>query len=300
MRLFYFALLSIGCASCSVPEKSVGNIAKNVTENVTENVSENIVDIIPDNTDTISDKVDPIKQPILFETKVIAHGGAWKTKNFPFNSIASLRQAIQLKYGGSEFDILMTVDDSLVITHGPLYNNLQVEKTKYDKLIAFKLPNGEKLPTLREYLIAGLEMNSSTLFMSEIKKSQISAVRDAQITTKVVELVHKLKAQDKMVYNSFDYAILKKIRALDSKAVTIFIDGSKSPEQLKADGVSGMNYNFSVYRSHPEWIESARKNNLILHVWTVNASSDIDWAITTKFDMIVTDEPELVFERLKK
>ena len=81
---------------------------------------------------------------------VIAHRGAWKKHNLPENSIASLRQAIALKCYGSEFDIRMTADDSLIINHDTTYNNLPIEKTNYAGLVIFKLANGEKLPTLRE------------------------------------------------------------------------------------------------------------------------------------------------------
>jgi glycerophosphoryl diester phosphodiesterase len=78
---------------------------------------------------------------------IVAHRGAWKKNNLPENSIAALRHAINLKAVGSEFDVVMTVDDSLVINHDPHYNKLIVEETKYADLIKFKLSNGEKLPT---------------------------------------------------------------------------------------------------------------------------------------------------------
>src|SRR5690242_14571950 len=100
---------------------------------------------------------------------VIAHRGAWKKNNLPENSIASLKEAIRLGCTGSEFDIWMTADDSLVNNHDPHYNKLIIEKTNYNELQQFKLSNGEKLPTLREYLIAGLENNSQTRLVLEIK-----------------------------------------------------------------------------------------------------------------------------------
>jgi glycerophosphoryl diester phosphodiesterase len=39
----------------------------------------------------------------------------------PENSIASLNQAIISKYAGSEFDVRMTLDDSLIINHDPKF-----------------------------------------------------------------------------------------------------------------------------------------------------------------------------------
>lgn len=230
---------------------------------------------------------------------VIAHRGAWKKNNLPENSIASLKHAIELKCTGSEFDVRMTADDSLIINHDPDYNKLPIEKTNYADLIAFKLSNGEKLPTLREYILAGIENNISTRLVCEIKPSEKSKERGKVIATKVVQLIHELKAQHMVVYISFDYDILKKIIEINPKASTQYLEGNKSPDQLKADGISGADYHFSVFKKYPEWIEPAKKNNIILNAWTVNKAADMDWLLANGFNFITTNEPELLFERIK-
>jgi glycerophosphoryl diester phosphodiesterase len=231
---------------------------------------------------------------------VIAHRGAWKKNNFPENSIASLKHAIELNCAGSEFDVRMTADDSLIINHDPNYNKLQIEKTNYADLIAFKLSNGEELPTLREYIIAGIENNISTRLVCEIKPSTISKERGQAIAAKVVRLVKDLKAQQMVVYISFDYDILKKIVEIDPQIITQYLDGNKTPEELKADGISGVDYNFSVFKNHPEWIERAKKNNISLNAWTVNDVSEMKWLLVNNFDFITTNEPELLFETIEK
>ena len=112
---------------------------------------------------------------------VVAHRGAWKKNNLPENSIAALKQAIALQCTGSEFDVRMTADDSLIINHDPHYNKLPVETSMYADLIAFRLSNGEKLPTLREYILAGMENNKSTRLICEIKPSEVSKERGRRI-----------------------------------------------------------------------------------------------------------------------
>ena len=42
-----------------------------------------------------------------------------------------------------------------------------------------------------------------------------------------------------------------------------------------------------------------KRHHLKLNAWTVNKTEDIDWLLANDFDYITTDEPELVFERLK-
>jgi beta-glucanase (GH16 family) len=231
---------------------------------------------------------------------VLAHRGAFKKNNFPENSIASLKEAIRLKCTGSEFDVRMTADDSLIINHDPNYNRLPIEKTNYADLIAFKLSNGEKLPTLREYILAGIENNTSTRLVCEIKPSEISKERGMAITAKVVNLFKQLKAQSNVIYISFDYDSLKKIVEINQKATTQYLNGDKEPEQLKTDGITGVDYHFSVFKNHPEWIESAKKHNITLNAWTVNETTDMDWLLANGFSFITTNEPELLFERIKQ
>lgn len=233
------------------------------------------------------------------DNSIVAHRGAWKKNNLPENSIASLKQAIELNCTGSEFDVRMTADDSLVVNHDPHYNNLPIENTTYADLIKFKLSNGEKLPTLREYILAGIKSNSGTRLVCEIKPSVISKERGQIIATKVVQLVQEIKAQQMVAYISFDYDILKKIMELNPTASTQYLDGNKSPDQLKSDGITGADYHFSVFKNHPEWIESAKNNNIILNAWTVNEAADMDWLIANGFDFITTNEPELLQERIK-
>jgi glycerophosphoryl diester phosphodiesterase len=237
--------------------------------------------------------------PEFANNAVVAHRGAWKAKNFPENSIASLKEAIRLNCRGSEFDVRMTSDDSLVINHDPHYNGLTVEKSTYQELQAFKLSNGEKLPTLREYLLAGIKNNRHTQLVCEIKPSDINKQRGITVARKVVQTVKQLNAENQVCYISFDYEILKEIHRLDPKAKTQYLEANKSPEELKADGISGVDYYYTVFKDHPEWINSAKENKITLNAWTVNDTTEMDWLLKHDFDFITTNYPELLLERIK-
>ncbi|MGN7811519.1 glycerophosphodiester phosphodiesterase family protein [Flavobacterium sp. 22076] len=230
---------------------------------------------------------------------IVAHRGAWKKNNLPENSIASLRHAIDLKLPGSEFDVWRTADDSLVINHDAHYNKLLIEETNYADLIKFKLSNGEKLPTLHEYISEGMRNNKQTLLVCEIKPSEISKERGQKTGVAAVETIKKLKANKNTCYISFDYDILKKIREIDSKTSLQYLEGNKSPKEVKADKINGVDYHYSVFQKHPEWIQEAKDNKIILNAWTVNDAKDMDWIIEHKFNYITTNEPELLSERLK-
>ena len=230
---------------------------------------------------------------------VVAHRGAWKKNNLQENSIAALRYAIELNLPGAEFDVWRTADDSLVINHDAHYNKLPIEETNYADLIKFKLSNGEKLPTLNEYILEGKRNNKHTLLVCEIKPSQISKERGRMTALKVVETVKKLKAEKITCYISFDYEILKQIRQVDNKTSLQYLEGNKSPKEVKLDNISGIDYHYSVFKKHPEWIKEAKENNITLNAWTVNDVEVMDWIIENNFDYITTNEPELLIQRLE-
>lgn len=241
------------------------------------------------------------KNTIVFEQNgIIAHRGAWKTNEIPQNSIAALKHAIALKCTGSEFDVRMTKDDILIVTHDADYNELHVEESTYEELSKHNLANGEILPTLEQYLLAGMQNNSTTGLVCEIKPSKIED-RNSLIAEKVLALVDELNADPYILsYISFSYDILKTIQKLNPEAKIQYLDGSKSPEKLKQDGITGLDYLTYKLKKHPEWIASAKEHNLVLNAWVANKTEDIDWLLANDFDYITTDEPELVFKRLKK
>ncbi len=233
------------------------------------------------------------------DNKVIAHRGAWKTKNLPENSIASLKHAINLNCAGSEFDVRMTLDKVLIVTHDADYNGLNVETSTYKELSKSKLSNGEVLPTLRDYIIAGMTNNTSTGLVCEIKPSKTQG-RNIEITNKVLDLVKELKAESYISYYiSFSYEILKHITTINPNAKTLYLDGSKAPNVLKNDSITGLDYLMFKLKKKPQWIKEAKDLGLILNAWTANSIDDIDWLIANDFDYITTNEPELVFDRIK-
>ena len=230
---------------------------------------------------------------------VVAHRGAWKALDLPENSIASLQHAIKLGCVGSEFDVRMTSDNIAVVNHDPTFFGLEIEKVKYKDLLAHKLSNGEKIPTLEEYIIAGLNKNKKTRLVLEIKPSAMGKVRAIEIAEKVYYQIVALKAQKMVDYISFDIEMLKMLVRLNPKITTQHLNGDLSPQEIKALGISGIDYNYQVFKKKPEWIKQAKELGLILNVWTVNNADDIDYFLQQKFDFITTNEPELTQSRLK-
>jgi glycerophosphoryl diester phosphodiesterase len=133
----------------------------------------------------------------------------------------------------------------------------------------------------------------------EIKPSEISKERGKKTALQTVEVIKKLKADKITGYISFDYDILKQIREIDPKTSLQYLEGNKSPKEVKLDNITGVDFHYSVFEKHPEWIKEAKENNITLNVWTVNDPKIMDWIIENKFDYITTNEPELLRQKIK-
>lgn len=230
---------------------------------------------------------------------VIAHRGAWKTANLPENSIASLKQAIALGCHAAEFDVHMTQDSILVVNHDHEFYGLDIEKNTYAQLLEKQHPNGEAIPTLEAYLREGMKQKKTKLVL-EIKTSNISPAHALTVTDKVYETVRMLKAGKWVEYICFSWEVGKRLHALDKKADIAYLEGDKSPAEVKAAGYTGIDYHFSVYSKHPEYIAEAHKLGLSVNAWTVNNRTEMQTLISQKVEYITTNEPELLFEVLKE
>ena len=253
-----------------------------------------------------------MKKPILFvimtlilqiglqaQTKIIAHRGAWKNTKVPQNSIASLKAAIDQKAWGSEFDVHLTKDDILVVNHDHDFQGLHIEELTYKELLAKKHPNGENIATVEEYIKAGLNQKSTKLIY-ELKTSRISKERTLKAVALALDIVKKLKAEKITEYIAFDWDACLEFRKLDKKAKVHYLNGDKTPAEVKAAGLTGVDYHFNVFKKNPTWIKELKALKLKVNVWTVNSSEDQDFFINEKVDFITTDEPELLKTKLSK
>ena len=166
---------------------------------------------------------------------VIAHRGAFKKNGFPENSIASLREAIRLGCTGSEFDVRMTADEVLVVNHDHDFQGMDIETSTYEQLLAKTLPNGEKIPTLKAYLTEGMTQKGTKLIL-EFKPSQLGIARSERVGELSVKTVQELGAQAWVEYITFSYEGGLKAIASDSKAKVVYLNGDKTPLQLKEAG----------------------------------------------------------------
>jgi glycerophosphoryl diester phosphodiesterase len=233
------------------------------------------------------------------KTKVIAHRGAWKNTSLPQNSIAALNAAINMGCFASECDVWMTSDSVLVINHDPHFYELPIETTTYDELLKKKHPNGESIATLQEFL-AVITRQKKTRLVLDIKPSKISKERSIITAQKSYAMVGVNKAEKIIDYILFDYDACLAIESLDPNANTAYLNGDKSPEQVEADGLWGIDYSYRVLQKNESWISDAKRRKLTVNVWTVNEQALAESYINQGVDFITTDEPEMLLKLIGK
>ena len=135
------------------------------------------------------------------QTQIIAHRGYWKTENSAQNSITGLKKAAEAKVYGSEFDVQLTGDGVIVVNHDDNVNGITIAEVPYSKLNGIKLKNGEKIPTLKEYLAEGKKLKDIQMIL-EIKPHKTKE-QEKEISEKAVKMVKEAGMEKQVEYISF-------------------------------------------------------------------------------------------------
>lgn len=227
------------------------------------------------------------------QTKIIAHRGFWNANPVTSeNSIQSLKNAQKLGVYGSEFDVRMTKDGVLVVNHDENINEKEISETSYADLKNEKLRNGEQLPILEDYLAQGKNSKKVKLII-EIKPAKTPDL-EMTLVEKTLEAVKKFKLTKQVEFISFSLAICKEIKKTDQKAMVQYLNGELSPEEVKAIGLDGIDYHYSVFlEKHPDWISQAKELGIKTNTWTVNDTETFKKLQDMRVDFVTTNTPDV-------
>lgn len=222
------------------------------------------------------------------QTQVIAHRGFWKTEGSAQNSITALQNASEAKVYGSEFDVQLTADGVVVVNHDDTVDGLVIGKTKYEKLKDLRLSNGERIPVLEDYLKAGKQLPGIRLIL-EIKPHKTKTQED-EIAASCIKMVKEYGMENRVEYISFSMNVCEQLVKLAPDAKIAYLNGDYAPKDIKAKGLSGIDYNYKVFYKHPEWVKEAQGLGLKVNVWTVNKEADMQKMIDMGVDYLTTDQ----------
>jgi glycerophosphoryl diester phosphodiesterase len=232
------------------------------------------------------------------QTKVISHRGYWKAPGAAQNSLASLTKADSIHCFGSEFDVWITSDGTVMVNHDPVYDGVRLETATFNDVKNLKLKNGEVMPTFKNYLKQAKKLNVNLI--CEIKTHKDINRQNACIDA-TLALVKKMKMEKRMTYIAFSLDATKRlISEVPQGTEVYYLNGDLSPKELQALHCSGPDYQDRILKAHPEWIKGCQDLGMKVNVWTVNTPEDLHFFIDKGVDYITTNEPVLLQSMLSK
>jgi len=233
---------------------------------------------------------------------ITAHRGFWncEASGYPGNTISSLRVAQENDFWGCEFDVHITGDDQLLLNHDATLGGKNIHEMPIDTFLAMVLPNGEH-PTSADAFLTQAEKNNIMLVWE--LKPQDNEERENLMVDKTIEALkaHNLYDPKRVMFISFSLNCCRQIAEKCPKFTNQFLEGAErelGPQEIFDMGINGIDYHFSKFYAHPEWVEQAHKLGMSVNVWTVDDEQNIRDMIDLGVDCITTNEPLKVREIL--
>lgn len=224
---------------------------------------------------------------------IVAHRGFWNCEEAGYakNSLAALRCAQEAGFWGAEFDVNMTADGVLIVYHDSDIKGKKIEKHPYSEFADFEIKNGEKIPTIDQYLEQG-KLYPETMLVYELKPHSSAEVEDRFIDLTIAKLEeHGLLDPERVMFISFSLHICEVIAQRLPDFTVQYLDSNRNPDELADLGIDGVDYNQAVFKVHRKWYKKARKRDMSVNVWTVNHKKPIKKMLRLGVDMITTDNP---------
>lgn len=234
------------------------------------------------------------------KTAIVAHRGYWNCEaaGFSENSIASLKAAQDNGLWGSECDVHITTDDVVLVFHDNKINGERIDTCASTHFADYRLPNGETIPTIDEYLDQAAKCDK-TILVLELKQ-EVTMEREDLLVDKCIASLeeHNMLDPKRVVFISFSKYMCDRIAAEFPEFVNQYLEGDFTPEELAADGINGFDYEKKVIKKDSTIVARAHELGMSTNVWTVNKPEQMQYFIDLGINAITTNEPMVLRELL--
>jgi glycerophosphoryl diester phosphodiesterase len=226
--------------------------------------------------------------------KVLGHRGCAGLE--PENTIRAFRRALNLRVDLIEFDVRMTKDKKLIIIHDEKLDRTTngcgfVKDFNFAEIRKFDAGKEEKIPLFEEALD----------FLKNEKPTIVIEIKEPESTEKILEIIAQKKLKNKVLIVSFWHNVLKKIKELETKIKTGAILAGRPINPILIAREAKTNLLCLRHEFIDEaLVKDCHKNDIKINAWTVNEPEDIERMIKLGVDIISSDYPDRVLEKLKQ
>lgn len=234
-------------------------------------------------------------------TKIIAHRGAggWDVQYAPENTISAFRLALEMGADAIEMDVQISRDGALVVCHDEMIDRTSdgvgaVNAYTLEELRRFNFCSVHteygfvEIPTLEDVLtlikdkdiLLNIELKTGLAYYPDIEKKTVDTVRAYGLTARVL-------------YSSFNYESLLKLRAYDADArigVLCAADYVRIPEDIHRLRAEAVHSPQAIVTG--EYVEKCHTHGIAVNTWTVNNRGRMRELIAMGVDGIFTDCPD--------
>lgn len=229
-------------------------------------------------------------------TKIYGHRGAFHFA--PENTLVSFQLAADMGADGIEFDIQLSKDGEIVVCHDETldrtstgngflrdYTLSELRYFNFNKR-GISEPKYMPIPTLQEtlellkptFLDINIELKTGVYFYEGIEK-------------KAYDIVKKFGLNARVVWSSFNYLSLEKIKEIDKNARTALLCGGGilvTPKQAKMINAEALHIGLNQLGAY-DLLQRCKNSDIKLRVWTVNEANDLRKAFELEIDAVFTN-----------
>ncbi|MCB1188858.1 MAG: glycerophosphodiester phosphodiesterase [Leptospiraceae bacterium] len=234
---------------------------------------------------------------------------------FPENTLFACKKIVERNLADFlEMDVHLTKDDHLVVLHDATLDRTTngtgfVKEKTYEEVLkldaGYKFTiNGNEFP----FRSKGIQILELDEFFKELPNSKYYIEikpDDLKAAAKLNSVIRKFDMEKKVVVGSFNHAVLKELQQLmpevaffaSRKEISFWVLFQKL-------GIGGV-YPFSsdtlaiptklgIFDLDQLLVENAKKQNIKIHVWTINEGNEMLSLIKLGVNGIMTDKPDLL------
>jgi glycerophosphoryl diester phosphodiesterase len=222
---------------------------------------------------------------------VVGHRGAAKLR--PENTLVGFQYAIDLGCDYVECDVQLTRDNHLVVIHDDSVDRTTngtglVSDLTLAEIRQLDAGEGHQIPTFQELLDL---LRGKVMVLCELKGSFTpEATARAVINNKM---------QDQIIFTSFHFGRIARIRQIDPVLQTGAIFGQPTADALEqAVALGAISVGIHYQAMTIEFVEKARRLGLNLRAWNPDEEADIQRMIDLDPTGVSSNRPDIVLRLL--